>query len=53
MHYTQFIVYDLDGDDGVEVTYKTADGTVEGQGNVIGGPNVNWVNSSGYYSFRT
>ncbi len=47
-HYTQFIVYDLDGDGKAEVACKTADGTVDGQGNVIGDPNANWVNSSGY-----
>jgi rhamnogalacturonan endolyase len=47
-HYTQFIVYDLDGDGKAEVACKTADGTVDGVGNVIGDPNANWVNSSGY-----
>lgn len=47
-HYTQFIVYDLDGDGKAEVACKTADGTVDGQGNIIGDPNANWVNSSGY-----
>ena len=35
-HYTQFIVYDLDGDGRAEVACKTADGTVDGQGRVIG-----------------
>ena len=35
-HYTQFIVYDLDGDGRAEVACKTADGTVDGQGKVIG-----------------
>ena len=35
-HYTQFIVYDLDGDGSAEVACKTADGTVDGQGRVIG-----------------
>ena len=29
-HYTQFMVYDLDGDGRAEVTAKTADGTVDG-----------------------
>ncbi len=33
-HYTQFIVYDLDGDGRAEVACKTADGTVDGQGTV-------------------
>ncbi|MEZ6138806.1 MAG: rhamnogalacturonan lyase, partial [Pirellulaceae bacterium] len=35
-HYTQFIVYDLDGDGKAEVACKTADGTMDGQGTVIG-----------------
>jgi rhamnogalacturonan endolyase len=35
-HYTQFMVYDLDGDGRAEVATKTADGTVDGQGKVIG-----------------
>jgi rhamnogalacturonan endolyase len=35
-HYTQFMVYDLDGDGAAEVACKTADGTVDGQGHVIG-----------------
>ena len=29
-HYTQFIVYDLDGDGKAEVAVKTADGTIDG-----------------------
>ena len=35
-HYTQFMVYDLDGDGRAEVVCKTADGTVDGTGIVIG-----------------
>ncbi|WP_181308973.1 rhamnogalacturonan lyase [Rufibacter sp. XAAS-G3-1] len=35
-HYTQFIVMDLDGDGKAEVAMKTADGTIDGQGKVIG-----------------
>src|SRR5205085_7722230 len=35
-HYTQFMVYDLDGDGRAEVASKTADGTVDGVGKVIG-----------------
>ncbi|GAC1591631.1 MAG: rhamnogalacturonan lyase [Hymenobacter sp.] len=35
-HYTQFMVYDLDGDGRAEVACKTADGTVDGQGKVMG-----------------
>ncbi len=47
-HYTQFMVYDLDGDGKAEVACKTADGTVDGVGNVIGDPNADYRNSSGY-----
>jgi rhamnogalacturonan endolyase len=35
-HYTQFIVYDLDGDVRAEVACKTADGTIDGRGRVLG-----------------
>lgn len=35
-HYTQFMVYDLDGDGKAEMVAKTADGTVDGVGNTIG-----------------
>ena len=35
-HYTQFQVFDLDGDGKAEVAMKTADGTVDGVGTVIG-----------------
>lgn len=35
-HYTQFMVYDLDGDGKAEVVMRTSDGTVDGKGKVIG-----------------
>lgn len=35
-HYTQFMVFDFDGDGKAEVVCKTADGTIDGCGNVIG-----------------
>lgn len=35
-HYTQFMVYDLDGDGMAEFACKTADGTIDGKGKVIG-----------------
>lgn len=47
-HYNQFLVYDLDGDGKAEVAMKTADGTVDGLGNVIGDPDANYVNSDGF-----
>ncbi len=47
-HYTQFMVYDLDGDGKAEVACKTADGTTDGKGKVIGDPNADYHNSRGY-----
>jgi rhamnogalacturonan endolyase len=47
-HYTQFIVYDLDGDGKAEVACKTADGTRSGTGQVIGSSTADHRNSSGY-----
>lgn len=41
-HYTQFMVYDLDGDGRAEVACKTADGTKDGTGKVIGDPDKDW-----------
>lgn len=46
-HYTQFMVYDLDGDGGAEVAMKTADGTVDGKGNVIGDSTKDWRDNNG------
>lgn len=47
-HYTQFMVYDLDGDGKAEVACKTSDGTVDGTGKIIGNANADYRNSSGY-----
>jgi rhamnogalacturonan endolyase len=47
-HYTQFIVYDLDGDGRAEVACKTADGTISGTGEVIGNASAEHRNASGY-----
>lgn len=47
-HYTQFIVYDLDGDGRAEVAVKTADGTRSGTGQLIGSSSTDYRNSSGY-----
>jgi len=47
-HYTQFQVYDLDGDGKAEVACKTADGTIDGAGVVIGDANADYRNSAGY-----
>ncbi|MEW1640673.1 rhamnogalacturonan lyase [Streptomyces sp. NPDC091219] len=47
-HYTQFQVYDYDGDGRAEVAMKTADGTVDGAGTVIGNAAADYRGSSGY-----
>ncbi|MEV8226885.1 rhamnogalacturonan lyase [Streptomyces sp. NPDC079167] len=47
-HYTQFQVYDYDGDGRAEVAMKTADGSVDGAGKVIGSSSADHRNSSGY-----
>jgi len=47
-HYTQFMVYDLDGDGRAEVAMKTADGTIDGTGRVIGDSSRDHRNTRGY-----
>nr|WP_277611382.1 rhamnogalacturonan lyase [Streptomyces scabichelini] len=47
-HYTQFQVYDYDGDGKAEVAMKTADGTKDGTGAVIGSASADHRNSGGY-----
>lgn len=47
-HYTQFLVYDFDGDGRAEVVFKTADGTIDGMGRTIGNASADYRNSSGY-----
>ncbi|GIP56678.1 rhamnogalacturonan lyase family protein [Paenibacillus woosongensis] len=47
-HYSPFLVYDLDGDGKAEVVLKTADGTVDGQGKIIGDASKDHRNSTGY-----
>jgi rhamnogalacturonan endolyase len=47
-HYTQFMVYDLDGDGRAELAMKTADGTIDAKGKVIGDSSKNWRNDRGY-----
>ncbi len=46
-HYTQFMVYDFDGDGYAEMIVKTADGTIDNAGTVIGDPNVDYRNENG------
>jgi rhamnogalacturonan endolyase len=47
-HYTQFMVYDLDSDGKAEMTCKTADGTIDGTGVVIGSATADYRNTNGY-----
>jgi len=47
-HYTQFMVFDFDGDGKAEVSCKTADGTVDGTGKVIGDGKADFRNKEGY-----
>ena len=49
-HYTQFMAYDLDGDGRAEVACKTADGTVDGKGRVIGDANADWRSPEGSFA---
>lgn len=46
-HYIHPMVYDLDGDGKAEVVLKTADGTQDGQGKVIGDRRADWRNMKG------
>jgi rhamnogalacturonan endolyase len=47
-HYTQFMVYDLDGDGKAEVVCKTADGTIDGTGTPIGDAEADHRNATGF-----
>lgn len=46
-HYTQFIAYDLDSDGRAELVCKTADGTTDGQGTVLGDADADYRSSVG------
>ena len=46
-HYTQFMVYDFDGDGYAEMVCKTADGTKDNLGNYIGDADADYRNSAG------
>ena len=51
-HYTQFLVADFDGDGRAEMICKTADGTTDGTGKVIGDPKADWVAKEGIVAHR-
>ncbi|MEY2411089.1 MAG: rhamnogalacturonan endolyase [Verrucomicrobiota bacterium] len=46
-HYTQFLVYDFDGDGRAEIACKTADGTIDGLGKIIGDATADWRTKAG------
>lgn len=46
-HYTQFMVYDLDSDGKAEMACRTADGTIDGTGIVIGDALADYRNTTG------
>ena len=47
-HYNPFMVYDFDGDGKAEIILKTADGTIDGAGTVIGNATVDYRNTGGW-----
>lgn len=47
-HYTQFQVFDYDGDGRAEVAMKTSDATVDGAGKAIGTISADYRNAKGY-----
>jgi rhamnogalacturonan endolyase len=51
-HYTEFLVYDFDGDGKAEMICKTADGSIDGQGNRIGTGDI-WVSTDAATLGRT
>ncbi len=51
-HYTQFMVYDLDNDGKAEIVMKTADGTIDGKGKIIGNANADYREAGIYDSNR-
>jgi rhamnogalacturonan endolyase len=46
-HYTQFQVFDYDGDGRAEMAVRTSDGTIDGLGTVLGDPNADWRETGG------
>ncbi|MFG6432263.1 rhamnogalacturonan lyase [Roseateles sp. LYH14W] len=46
-HYTQFQVFDYDGDGRAELAVRTSDGTVDGTGRVLGDAKADWREPGG------
>ena len=51
-HYTQFMVYDLDNDGKAEIVMRTADGSIDGKGNVIGDATADYREPGEMYTPR-
>lgn len=51
-HYTQFMVYDLDHDGKAEIVMRTADGTLDGKGNVTGDVHADYREPGEMYTPR-
>jgi rhamnogalacturonan endolyase len=47
-HYTTYLAYDFDGDGRAEIMMKTADGTIDGAGRVIGDGAADYRSKDGY-----
>lgn len=47
-HYTTYLAYDFDGDGRAEIMMKTADGSVDGRGKVIGDAQADHRNKNGF-----
>ena len=46
-HYTQFQVFDYDGDGRAEMAVRTSDGTIDGTGAILGNANADWREKGG------
>ncbi|MFT4090162.1 MAG: rhamnogalacturonan lyase [Asticcacaulis sp.] len=46
-HYTQFQVFDYDGDGRAEMAVRTSDGTIDGTGKILGDPQADWRGHGG------
>lgn len=51
-HYTQFMVYDLDNDGKAEIVMRTADGSIDGKGKVIGDATADYREPGEMYTPR-
>lgn len=47
-HYCQLMVYDFDNDGKAEIICKTADGTIDAAGTIIGDIDKDWRNKDGF-----